>query len=282
MPPEAEGGGVEPPRSCDPAVFETAYRARGSPSVSGPDRSRTCTSPGKSRELSFELRSQDVVGRDRTCDAPRFRRALYQLSFDHMSRRGWTRTSSFLFVRQALSAIELLAQGGGDARSAEVGQWLRPAAVAAASGVFAVIRRREAMVTARTQLRDKGSNLDLHVQSVVSCRLDDPGSCLSVQLPHGRSTQRHLSCQTAPGTSCRASYVHATRLPFDPGSPAAYVHVRGTTSSWRGFGARVSCALCEIARQKHTLMSERNSSTERRSGLSLSGGASIRSRACSS
>ena len=145
MPPEAEGGGVEPPRSCDPAVFETAYRARGSPSVSGPDRSRTCTSPGKSRELSFELRSQDVVGRDRTCDAPRFRRALYRLSFDHMSRRGWTRTSSFLFVRQALSAIELLAQGGGDARCAEVGQWLRPAAVAAASGVFAVIRRREAM-----------------------------------------------------------------------------------------------------------------------------------------
>ena len=25
------------------------------------------------------------------------------------------------------------------------------------------------------QIRDKGSNLDLHVQSVVSCRLDDPG-----------------------------------------------------------------------------------------------------------
>jgi hypothetical protein len=40
--------------------------------------------------------------------------------------------------------------------------------------------------------------------------------------------------------ACRASYVHATRLPFDPGSPAASVHVRGTTSSWRGFGARVS------------------------------------------
>ena len=102
MPPEAEGEGVEPPRSCDPAVFETAYRARGSPSVSGPDRSRTCTSPGKSRELSVELRSQDVVGRDRTCDAPRFRRALYRLSFDHVDGQGWTRTSSLLFVRQAL------------------------------------------------------------------------------------------------------------------------------------------------------------------------------------
>jgi hypothetical protein len=41
--------------------------------------------------------------------------------------------------------------------------------------------------------------------------------------------------------ACRTSYVHATRLPFDPGSPPAGVHVRGTSSSWRGFGARVSC-----------------------------------------
>src|SRR6478752_574800 len=27
------------------------------------------------------------------------------------------------------------------------------------------------------QIRGKGSNLDLHVQSVASCRLDDPGAC---------------------------------------------------------------------------------------------------------
>ena len=51
----------------------------------------------------------DVVGRNRTCDAPRFRRALYRLSFDHIGRRGWTRTSSLLRVKQALCAIELLA-----------------------------------------------------------------------------------------------------------------------------------------------------------------------------
>ena len=46
---------------------------------------------------------------------------------------------------------------------------------------------RLAIATRRSQacgtFQDKGSNLDLHVQSVVSCRLDDPGSCLSVQLP---------------------------------------------------------------------------------------------------
>jgi hypothetical protein len=47
------------------------------PSDSG--RRRTCTVPGKNRELCrVELRSRDVTGRDRTCDAPRFRRALYR------------------------------------------------------------------------------------------------------------------------------------------------------------------------------------------------------------
>jgi hypothetical protein len=37
------------------------------------------------------------------------------------------------------------------------------------------------------KLRGKGSNLDRHVQSVVSCRLDDPEkACLSVHLPIGK------------------------------------------------------------------------------------------------
>ena len=36
-------------------------------------------------------RQNSVVGRNRTCDAPRFRRALYRLSFDHMR---WARLDS--------------------------------------------------------------------------------------------------------------------------------------------------------------------------------------------
>ena len=149
MPPEAEGEGVEPPRSCDPAVFETAYRARGSPSVSGPDRSRTCTSPGKSRELSVELRSQDVVGRDRTCDAPRFRRALYRLSFDHV---GWARLDSNqqpLVCKTSALSIELLARDDGDARSAGSparnlvpGQGIEPRSPRSERGVLPVRRSR--------------------------------------------------------------------------------------------------------------------------------------------
>ena len=62
--------------------------------------------------------------------------------------RGWARTSSLLFVRQALSRLSYSPVG---------------------------------------QIRDKALNLDLHVQSVVSCRLDDPG-----EKPHHSV---HLPCQ---------------------------------------------------------------------------------------
>jgi hypothetical protein len=64
------------------------------------------------------------------------------LSYGHtsiQSGQGWTRTSSLLFVRQALCAIELLAR----------------------------------------RLRDKDSNLDPRVQSAVSWPLDDPGMKIS-------------------------------------------------------------------------------------------------------
>src|SRR5262249_30229125 len=62
---EAEGEGVEPSTAEAAPVFETGYRAGGSPSVSfkssGPGRSRTCTVPIKSRQLcAFELRSREV------------------------------------------------------------------------------------------------------------------------------------------------------------------------------------------------------------------------------
>ena len=55
----AEGEGAEPPTAEAAPVFETGYRARGSPSDSGPGRTRTCTVPSKSRRLSrIELRSR--------------------------------------------------------------------------------------------------------------------------------------------------------------------------------------------------------------------------------
>jgi hypothetical protein len=72
-----------------------------------------------------------------------------------VTRQSWSRTSNLLFVRKALSQLS-----------------------------YPPVR-----------LRDKESNLDLHVQSVASSRLDDPGMSF-------------ISC----------SVVQATRPPFDPGS----------------------------------------------------------------
>src|SRR5437868_2185875 len=115
---------VEPPRHADPPVFETGYRADGSPSVSGPGRRRTCNPPLKRRQLcQLSYGAVSVTGRDRTCDAPRFRRALYRAELRsremggagvepaassyrealcHLSYppsgRGWARTSSLLCV----------------------------------------------------------------------------------------------------------------------------------------------------------------------------------------
>jgi hypothetical protein len=51
----------------------------------GSSRDRTCTSPGKSRELcrlSYGAKG-DVAGRNRTCALPGFNRALYLLSYSH-------------------------------------------------------------------------------------------------------------------------------------------------------------------------------------------------------
>ena len=78
----------------------------GSPSKSDPGRIRTCTTPSKSRRLwPVELRSRDVVGRNRTC-TPRVSSGRSSVwSYDHKHGRGWTRTSDLLFVRQALSRL---------------------------------------------------------------------------------------------------------------------------------------------------------------------------------
>src|SRR5438552_17360302 len=78
------------------------------------------------------------------------------------SGRGWIRTSGVSFVRGALCPAELLARGLSPRR------WRRSDRSRHGSG--------GAGAGLRSAFRDKGSNLDLHVQSVVSYRLDDPGT----------------------------------------------------------------------------------------------------------
>ena len=145
--------------------------------------------------------------------------------------RGWNRTSDFLRVKQALWPAELLA---------------------------------------RERLRDKDSNPDLHVQSVVSCRLDDPGlvPARSVHLRRGRSTQ---SVAVVLSRTARApnGLVYASRLPFDPGSPraASFVEELWSPAPLRFPGNRQAKA------EPYSALNYRPAKSQR--DLSLSGGASI-------
>jgi hypothetical protein len=212
----------------------------------GPGRSRTCTAPSKSRQLSpVELRSPnegDVAGRIRTCGASRFRRPLYRselrprgatetaglepasgarrrrasntLPFQlghasvsvRTSRRGWTRTSSLLFVRQALSAIELLAD----------------------------------------ELRDKDSNLDRDGQSVVSFRLDDPGTVL-------RPPRDAKSTQRPPGPAS-VTFVRSRTMFFKPLAYPSTLDRRKSASYVEELWSPALLRFPEICRQKPQLI----------------------------
>ena len=255
MPPRAEGEGVEPPRPAGPPVFETGYRAGGSPSESGPGRRRTCTSPLKRRQLCrLSYGAVDVTGRDRTCDAPRFRRALYRAELRsrvehgrsrsrtggllrirealcHLSYppsgRGWTRTSSLLFVRQALSRLSY-----SPSRCDREG--VEPSNHRSFCRTTTARLLCHSELSGPSELRDKDSNLDLHVQSVASCRLrrsrngradavDErpPPSVEERDVPHG-------TCAAARCSSVRG----ANRARMDRGvvrmaNRALRIHARG-------------------------------------------------------
>ena len=78
-------------------------------------------------------------------------------------RRGWARTSGLLFVREALSLLSY---------------------------------------SPRAEIRVEESNLDLHVQSVVSCRLDDPGTPFRPARSRARrkgGRRRRLQSSVTPG-----------------------------------------------------------------------------------
>jgi hypothetical protein len=71
----------------------------------------------------------------------------------------------------------------------------------------------------------------------------------------------------------------ASRLPFDPGST---VHTTERRPTWRSFGARSLARRLEMRRLKLTLIRPVDFQHTAAENLSLSGGASIRSRAVSS
>ena len=255
--------GSRTPKAASPPVFETGYRAGGSPSVSGPGRRRTCNPPLKRRQLcQLSYGAVNVTGRDRTCDAPRFRRALYRLSYGHArwaepesnrrpppyqrgalppelsavvaymcDGRGWDRTSSLLCVRQALSRLSY------------------------------------SPVYSRSGARDRTSISTFRAWCPAA--LDDPGAKWGASAPPSIPRTGDRRSRRAPAAGDRRVFhvtrgclpsdvVHATRLPFDPGSPTADAQIRnGRRPTWRGVGARASAVALEKGRQKQTLNARR-------------------------
>ena len=163
-----------------------------------------------------------MTGRDRTCGASRFRRALYRLSYGHV--KWWAEPESNRrpppyqrgTLPPELSAVDEWARLDSNQQHRVCKTRALP------------LSYSPALVTA-LQIRDKESNLDLHVQSVVSCRLDDPGMVVRAYVTLG---------------SMPNDVFHASRLPFDPGSPTVRCALcDGRRPTWRSFGARSSVAI---------------------------------------
>jgi hypothetical protein len=116
------------------------------------------------------------------------------------------------------------------------------------------------------RFRDKESNPDLHVQSVASCRLDDPGmkSCVCLARPKPNDV------------------FHASRLPFDPGSPSAGCAAGAADVLRGGVLEPEPRSSAGKSQAKADAAFQRSFPAPSAEGLSLSGGASIRSSASSS
>jgi hypothetical protein len=145
----------------------------------------------ESAALPVELRSREAWPAGLEPATPRVSGGRSTpLSYGHTNGRcGWARTSGLSFVRRAFSASERVTgrpQPSRDLPRLGVTN-PRPLRPGQRAGV---------------ELRDKDSNLDLHVQGVGSCRLDDPGpmrpsalrpALARQELDAAADTRRHVS-----------------------------------------------------------------------------------------
>ena len=134
----------------------------------------------------------------------------------------------------------------------------------------------------------QGSNPDLHVQSVASFRLDDPGGAPDFSA-HPRIDRSPRSGEAGrPFLSRRAQAPNVFFKPLAYPStldrlPPSCAQTDGARPTWRGFGARLRRVVSknEHAKADATCQSA-FSLADAPSNLSLSGGASIRSSPCPS
>ena len=132
-----------------------------------------------------------------------------------------------------------------------------------------------------TAAEPPSDNLDLHVQSVVSSRLDDPESWVGPAavpalrpppVSGGRRSGRTRLTPVARALSrppATDDVVYATHLPFDPGSSEPSCATAIPPSTWRGSGARRSC-VSENSQDKAKDYSILALSASRRRGTFLS------------
>ena len=146
-----------------------------------------------------------MTGRGRTCDAPRFKRALYRLSYGHVDGRSRARTGGLLLIREAL------------------------------------------------------------------CQLSyPPSSSLVCPAPAGEldapaATRTRFVSRIGTFGHFANEVVYATRLPFDPGSPAW-----GTASYVEGSRSPMLAKChCKLARESNTYIHTRNTAVQRRGPFSL-------------
>ena len=238
------------------------------------------------RSADSELRSLDVAGRDRTCGAPRFGRALYPLSYGHVYLFHHASTfCGFAAVERVtgrqrrsrfLPHVSTFAASPPSRRSGR--GWDRT------SGLLCV-RQALCRLSYSPWIRDKDSNPDLHVQSVASFRVRRSRSVPASPRTPGSTGVRAAARQavlsvpssTSPTVFSKPLAYPSTldRLPPSCAQPTEPSYVE---RSWSPIAAR----RVKNVMQKPMHLSKRTFHSRTRRALSLSGGASIRSSPCPS
>ena len=291
MPPRSGRRGSRTPKARRPTRFRDGIPRQWQSFREWPRQASNLHPPIKRRQLC-----QLSYGAER-CDrqGSNLRRLAFQtgaLPAELRSRdggRSWSRTSDLLRIREALCQLSYPPSGRGWESNQQP--------LVCETGALPL------ELLARDEIRDKESNLDLHVQSVASCRLDDPGARsapirvthpsqeagarLSVHHPALRD-RRRSDAVAPPIDRCTSGHTARTMFSMPLAYPSTLDHrsrlrTSASSSSYvEGFWSPSLGRRSENSRQKRTLIAERAFPARSAEGLSLSGGASIRSRAFSS
>jgi hypothetical protein len=186
-----------------------------------------------------------VTGRNRTCDAPRFRRALYRAELRSREMGGaGVEPAPPPYQRGALPP-ELSAE------------WAR-----LGSNQQPLVCKTSALPLSYSPVSAPGQGVEPRSprseRGVLPVRRSRNGPRLSVH-PHAwRSTQQAGAGFRRVLWVVRLTandVVHATRLLFDPGSPIVVcAHPQQSRPTWRSFGARASWLSVEMGMLKRTLI----------------------------